>query len=191
VLKVIFNFNQEKKEMNEQVNNSVKEVFECVMLSDLPVMTKFKITEVLTLCEQKNNVEKTDDTTSDDTTSDDTTPDDTTPKVTIAKKPNRKNAKYVNKRWEESERESLFRKVKSRFGGADTWAGRVTPPAGNYFQEVMVDLAKEFGRTPGSIKAQIHDVVSNTYTDKNEPSIRKAKKVALDIGLITKAMYNN
>jgi|SaaInlStandDraft_7_1057024.scaffolds.fasta_scaffold114212_2 hypothetical protein len=160
--------------MNNQVNNSVKEVFECVMLSDLPVMTKFKLTEVLTVCEREQVNE------------------DEALKVVVSKKRgnNTKNV-FGNKRWEDEDRMSLFKQVKAHFGSANTWSGRVTPPVGKRYNEVVADLAVEFGRTPGSIKAQIHDVVSNTYTDKNEPSIRKAKKVAMDIGLITTAMYNN
>jgi hypothetical protein len=164
--------------MNSQINDSIKEVFECVMLSNLTITSKFKLTTVLTEIAQEIETEIETDVP--------------TQKVTVSREENTtEKTMFGHKRWKDEDRETLFKQVKTHFGAANTWAGRVTPPVGKRYDVVMKELANEFGRTQASIKAQIHDVVSNTYTDKNAPAIKKAKKVALDIGLINMDMHNN
>jgi hypothetical protein len=61
----------------------------------------------------------------------------------------------------------------------------VVPEKGH--EDILNDLGKDFKRTPGAIKAQIRDAVSAHVSNKNIRSIRKARKIALKVGLINES----
>jgi hypothetical protein len=85
--------------------------------------------------------------------------------------------------WTSSERVSLFEKMTAIWGPFISWEGTVTPGT-TTFKADLVTLGKQFGRTPGAVKAQMLAAISSRQQNKNNKATGRIKAAAMTAGFI-------
>lgn len=170
-------------------SDKILNMFDTVMKSDMTSTEKLAMVESLTLLHRETQV----DAELAHDYEEATTPSKETFKVTLkpTSKTGKGNTVYGHKRWMDADRKELFTAVKSTFGMSDQWEGLVTPTFSNNYTDVVEQLAEHFDRTPLAIKSQLRDVVQPCKNAKNEKSIRIAKKLAYEAGLINEEVLNS
>jgi hypothetical protein len=172
--------------------DNILEMFETIMESDMNGEDK------LTMIKSLNNLHNS--TTEEAELAHDyeeaTTPNETfkiTLKPSYAKTKTGTNV-FGMERWEPKERKELFSLVKDTFGPFSTWKGLATPQLSHKgeYKDAIMQLAKHFGRTPGSIGSQIRDVVRPcSVNSTNTKGIKASKQMALEVGLINESVANS
>ena len=169
-------------------SDKILNMFDTVMKSDMTSTEKLAMVESLSSLhrETQTNAQLAHDY-------EEATAPKETVKVTLKPMSHRGKGKmvYGHKRWSNADRKELFTAVKSTFGMPDQWEGLVTPTLSGNYMDVVEQLAEHFDRTPLAIKSQIRDVVQPCKNAKNEKSIRIAKKLAYEAGLINEEVLNS
>jgi hypothetical protein len=88
-----------------------------------------------------------------------------------------------NLSWSQADRVRLFERMVEGWGTFASWKGIVTPGTPLY-KEDLKKFGKEFGRSPGSIKAQMLAAITTKPSYKNNKSILQIKEAATEAGFI-------
>jgi len=109
-------------------------------------------------------------------------------KVTVkTQTSNDKKTVFGNFKWEDEARLEMFKVCVDTFGPYEEWAGKTVPGNGIDFEDACEQIATHFGRTVGSIKAQIRDVVMPIEGSKEgqRHTLEHAKAIAFEAGFIS------